>query len=505
MRTSVTTWILCACLSSIAGSSARAQPVVEPSKPAVESTSVPPSDPSAFEGGGETGGQGDAVHDEPRTSAEPKTQNGADGPEPERETSDTTDRDEDAETFVFDADDTDRRDRSEDPSQHGETPTSDAASEDLPTTPDADDAERSGIEDFSRARWGFDRAEEEQPWTLDDEQLRASGWEFRDQSFRRGSPLAGFTALTAGIPFHGVGHLMVGDSDAMFRLLISEVVALGTTGIGTLMRNAATRRNGVWATGAALQVTGLSVFAAGWLVDVVGSFKGTTVPLPTNTIDFKGLAADVHYTVLFSDEVDVSSVGVIGLQWGNERVFIRPEFSFGPADGYYRARMFVEYRHPLKLGDNTYMTVWAEAGEELVTSQGWGREILLGGIGLSVDMGDILEHTRGLVWKLRVGSGVQSFHYASQNHRLFLRRNIRVMLPVETSMAMNLNRGLNVEIGYRHRPDELVGALSRFGGALYQQFTVLPIDRLGISIRLEEGAYFRLWAGVRYFFKAPEL
>lgn len=359
--------------------------------------------------------------------------------------------------------------------------------------------------DFPRANWRFSQAQEEQPWTLDDEQLRASGWEFRDQSFRRGSPLAGFTALTAGIPFHGVGHLMVGDSDAMFRLLISEVVALGTTGIGTLMRNAAKRRNGVWATGAALQVSGLSMFAAGWLTDVVGSFKGTTVPLPSNSIDFNGLAVDAHYTVLFSDEVDVSSVGVVGLQWGTDRVFIRPEFSFGPADNYYRGGVFVEYRHPLRLGENSYVTVWAEAGEELMASQGWGREILLGGVGLSLDMGDILEHTRGLVWKLRVGGGVQSFHYESQNHRLFLRRNIRVMLPVETSMAMNLNRGLNVELGYRHRPDELVGALSRFGGALYQQFTVLPIDRLGISIRLEEGAYFRLWAGVRYFFKAPEL
>lgn len=358
---------------------------------------------------------------------------------------------------------------------------------------------------FSRPDWGFERAEEEQPWTLDDEQLRASGWEFREQSFRRGSPLAGFAALTAGIPFHGVGHLLVGDNDAMFRLLISEVVALGITGIGTLMRNAAPQRNGVWATGAALQVSGLSMFAAGWLTDVVGSFKGTTVPLPANSIDFKGMAADLHYTVLFSDEVDITSVGVVGFQWRSNRFFIRPEFSFGPGDNYYRGSLFFEYRHPLKLGENSYFTVWGEAGEEFVASNDWGREILLGGVGLSLDMGDVLEHTRGLVWKLRVGAGIQSFHYASQNHRLFLRRNIQVMLPVETSMAMNLNRGLNVEIGYRHRPDELVGSLSRFGGALYQQLTVLPINRLGISIRLEEGAYFRLWAGVRYFFVAPEL
>lgn len=392
----------------------------------------------------------------------------------------------------------------------GDTPgeSGPGASEENALDDETSEAETTGDtppETFSRPDLGFARAEEEHPWTLDDEQLRASGWEFREQSFRRGSPLAGFAALTAGIPFHGVGHLLVGDNDAMFRLLISEVVALGVTGIGTLMRNAAPHRNGVWATGAALQVSGLSAFAAGWLTDVVGSFKGTTVPLPANSIDFKGMAADLHYTVLFSDEVDVTSVGVVGFQWRSDRVFIRPEFSFGPGEQYYRGSLFAEYRHPLKLGENSYFSVWGEVGEEFVASNDWGREILLGGVGLSLDMGDVLEHTRGLVWKLRVGGGIQSFHYASQNHRLFLRRNIRAMLPVETSMAMNLNRGLNVEVGYRHRPDELVGSLSRFGGALYQQFTVLPINRLGISIRLEEGAYFRLWAGVRYFFVAPEL
>lgn len=379
-----------------------------------------------------------------------------------------------------------------------------ATTDDVSST-GASDREDGASTTFSGADWGFSRAEEEQPWMLDDSQLRASGWEFQEQSFRRGSPLAGFAALTAGIPFHGVGHLLVGDNDAMFRLLISEVVALGVTGIGTLMRNAASHRNGVWATGAALQVTGLSVFAAGWLTDVVGSFKGTTVPLPSNSIDFQGMAADLHYTVLFSDEVDVTSVGVFGFQWRSDRFFIRPEFSFGPGDNYYRGNIFAEYRHPLKLGENSYVSFWGEVGEEFVASDDWGREILLGGVGLSLDMGDILEHTRGLVWKLRIGAGIQSFHYAAQGHRLFLRRNIRLMLPVETSMAMNLNRGLNVEVGYRHRPDELVGALSRFGGALYQQFTVLPINQVGISIRLEEGADFRLWAGVRYFFTAPDL
>lgn len=401
-------------------------------------------------------------------------------------------------------------DTEETESQDPHTLDGDASSEasqeiDWPDDDASDDQDAIRPQSYARPEWGFERAQEEQPWTLDDEQLRASGWEFREQSFRRGSPLAGFAALTAGIPFHGVGHLLVGDNDAMFRLLISEVVALGVTGIGTLMRNAAPQRNGVWAAGAALQVSGLSVFAAGWLTDVVGSFKGTTVPLPANSIDFEGMAADLHYTMLFSDEVDITSVGVVGFQFRSNRFFIRPEFSFGPGDNYYRGSLFAEYRHPLKLGENSYFTVWGEAGEEFVASNDWGREILLGGVGLSLDMGDVLEHTRGLVWKLRVGAGIQSFHYASQNHRLFLRRNIRVMLPVETSMAMNLNRGLNVEVGYRHRPDELVGSLSRFGGALYQQLTVLPINRLGISIRLEEGAYFRLWAGVRYFFVAPEL
>lgn len=345
----------------------------------------------------------------------------------------------------------------------------------------------------------------EEPWLLSDEQLRDAGWEFRDQSFRRGSPLAGLAALTIGIPFHGVGHLLVGDNDSMFRLLISEVLALGVAGVGTIMRDAAPHRNGVWASGSALQVAGLSAFAAGWLTDVVGSFKGTTVPLPRNSANLKGMAVDLHYTVLFSNEVEVTSVGVVGFQWLGERFSLRPVFAFGPGEGYYRGDLLGEYRHPFWRSSQSYFSVWGEIGEEIFGQSDWGREVALFGLGVSVDMGDLLEHTRGLVWKLRAGTGVQSFHYSSQQHRRFLPGNVRLLVPVETSIAMNLNRGLNVELGYRHRPDELAGTVARFGGTLYQQFTVLPINRLGIAMRLEQGAYLRLWVGVRYFITTPKL
>lgn len=345
----------------------------------------------------------------------------------------------------------------------------------------------------------------EEPWLQTDEQLRAQGWEFSDHSFRRGSPLAGLAALTIGVPFHGVGHLLVGDNDSMFRLLISQVLALGVTGVGTIMRDAAPHRNGVWASGAALQVAGLSAFTAGWVTDVVGSFKGTTVPLPRNSAELQGMAVDLHYTVLFSNEVEVTSVGVVGFQWLGERFSLRPLFSFGPGEGYYRGDLHGEYRHPIWRGGHSHFSVWGELGEEVFGGSGWGREVALGGLGVSVDMGDIIEHTRGLVWKLKVGAGVQSFHYRAQRHRRFLPGNVRVMVPVETSIAMNLNRGLNVELGYRHRPDELAGTVARFGGTLYQQFTVLPINRLGIAMRLEQGAYLRLWVGLRYFITTPKL
>src|SRR5690625_3345469 len=55
--------------------------------------------------------------------------------------------------------------------------------------------------DLPRANWRFSQAQEEQPWTLDDEQLRASGWEFRDQSFRRGSRLQDLPRSRLGFRF----------------------------------------------------------------------------------------------------------------------------------------------------------------------------------------------------------------------------------------------------------------------------------------------------------------
>ncbi len=340
---------------------------------------------------------------------------------------------------------------------------------------------------------------EDDPWTLQDDQLRASGWQFEDRQFRRGSAAAGLAAMTAGLPFHGVGHLIVGDNEAMFRLLVSEVLSLGVMGVGTLMRTGATRHNGLWAGGAMLQVAGASAFGAGWITDIVGSFKGTTVPLPANSSWMEGMAVDMHYTLLFSGEIDVSSVGVVGFQWRTKRFFIRPEFSFDFDGGYYRANLQGDYAIPLGFGQNTYALLWSELSEEIVSRSHWGREVLLGGVGLRLDVGDLFEHIRGLVWELRLGAGVEAFHHQAQNHRLFLRRNIRVMLPVQTSITMNLNRGVNVEVGYRHRPDDLVGTLTRYGGTLSQQLTVLPVRQLEIAIRLEEGAYFRLWVGLRYY------
>ena len=343
-----------------------------------------------------------------------------------------------------------------------------------------------------------------EPWDLTDDELREDGWSFSEQNFRRGSPLAGFAALTLGVPVHGVGHLIVDDPESMFKLLMTEVAALGLAGVGTLFRDTSRDREGLWAAGQVLQVAGLSVFAGGWLADVIGSFKGTTVPLPRNAMDLGGLSADVHYTALFSDAVPLSSVAVVGLQWTGDRLVLRPRFSFGPADGYWRGDFSAEYRHPFLGGGHSWLSAWAEAGEEIFQEQGWGRDVVAAGVGVSVDFGDLLEHTRGFVWQLRVGVGAQAFYYAAEGNRRFIGRNVRTFAPVETQVSMNLNRGLNVALGYRHRPDELVGTLTRHGGVLYQRFTVLPIHRLGISLQLEQGNWLRLWIGVRYYLTNPK-
>lgn len=343
------------------------------------------------------------------------------------------------------------------------------------------------------------------PWRLSEDELRQDGWQFAEGSFRRGKPLAGLAAIAFGIPIHGVGHLLVSDTDSMFKLLMSEIAALGVAGVGTLFRDASTKYSGLWSAGQTLQVAGLSMLAGGWIADIVGSFKGTTVPLPRNSLDLRGLSAEIHYTALFSDTVDVGSVAVAGLQWSSDGLQARGRFSYGPANDYWRGEANAEFRIPFLSGGNTYVAVWTELGEELFRGAGWGRDFLLAGGGVSLDIGELLEHTRGLVWQLRVGAGAQAFFYESQGDRRFLRRNVRVFAPVDTLIAMNLNRGLNVAVGYRHRPDEVVGTLTRHGGVFYQRFTVLPIDRLGIHLQLEQGDWLRLWIGVRYYLTNPEL
>lgn len=403
--------------------------------------------------------------------------------------------------------------------------------EEAEPTPDAAPAEVDESEDEERApsasemlRGGPDVREEQQderradedtsiftergeapPWTLSDEELRATGWEFSEGTFRRGNPLAGAAALTLGLPLHGIGHLLVDDTDSMFKLILSEVAALGVIGLGTVIRGIGRSSVASTSVGTTFQVGGMSMLAAGWLADVVGSFKGTTVPLPRNALELPGTSVDLYYTLLFSSIADIGSVGVASGRFVGRRFAFFPEVQYGPNAQYLRYGARFELRNPVGEFRDTFWTVWGQFYEEQVGRDGWGRDVAALGLGLSYDIGGLIPHVAGLVWQLRLGVGAQTYFYETQGNRRFLGRNVRYFIPVETQIAMNINRGLNIALGYRHRPDELAGTLRRNGGVLTQRFTVLPIERLGIALHFEEGEFLRMWIGIRYYFTATEL
>ena len=345
--------------------------------------------------------------------------------------------------------------------------------------------------------------------------LERAGWQTSGLEFRPGNATWGLVALTGGFLVHGAGHQGVGEVATARRLLAGQAVAAGLMGVGLVLRAVSPGADGTQALGGAALAAGGGMYVAGWLADVVGTFKGTAVPLPDNALDLRGVALEVFYTSLFAQNLSLTSVGVARVRVELDRVSLVPEVQFGPSASYWRYGTDVAARFALPpsrhelvsrrqggalaaLG-RSHWGPWLQVHEDHHQADGWGQDVVAGGLELSFDLGRIDTNLHGLVWDLRVGVGGLWTFLEQEGNRRLRGRNGRAFIPVETAVSMNVSRGLNVALGYRHRPDHLAGGLWLDGGMFYQRFTIVPVERLGIEVTFEEGEFVRLWAGLRYY------
>ncbi len=336
-----------------------------------------------------------------------------------------------------------------------------------------------------------------------DDALTVEGWEFQRQEVVRGSATAGLLALTVGSLWHGVGHFAVRDRPTMWRLLVAEASALGLAAGGVLTL-ALAEGEGARAVGRLLNLSAASLFLGSWVADVVGSVKGNGSELPENTMELRGLSLEAYYTLLLEEGLGINTVGVGRMSILSGRLVAQPEVEFQTDLDYLGLGGYAGYRHPLsRFSRQTFLELGGGIREDRVRSWDAGRTQVRARAMLSLDLGVLIPHLSGLVW--RNGVEVTADHtWLADSRRNHFAADARTWaLPFDFALSGNISRYVNVQAGYRSRRDLLVGQQTPDFGVLFGRVSVVPVNRLGIDLQVEQGAFVRLWAGIRYVIAGP--
>lgn len=332
----------------------------------------------------------------------------------------------------------------------------------------------------------------------DDQTLQADGWEFTPERSRPGNAAAGVMALTLGTVWHGAGHALAGDRVSANRLLASQGISVAALTGGVAIRRAGDESPTARSIGTAMMVGGGSVFVAGWLADVIGSFKGTGADLPSNTSEIRGTTLEAYFTPLVEQGLDINSFVVLRTPVVSNRWVLEPAVELS-TDIAYR-RVGASGGHRVRMGpfDRSYAEFGASGYDERQTEQGWGRTLLASHAELGLDLGAVFPHLVGLRWTNRIDLAVEHLFFEHDRNRRFRAENRRVRLPIEMALGFNADQGVHVGLAYRHRDDLLVGMAGRRVGSFEGRLGILPRNRIGVDLRLEQGAFTRAWFGLHW-------
>ena len=233
------------------------------------------------------------------------------------------------------------------------------------------------------------------------------------------------------------------------------------------------------------------------MADVIGAYKGGASDIPPSTAEMPGLGAELFVTALTDRGVGVTSVMAGALPLVAGPLVVRPAVEFGFDLDYRLLSAYVGYR--IALGRRSSRLELGALGlDEGFDGQGAGRTRLAGAVTLVTDLGDITPHLSGLSWSNRIEPAWEYTWFEFDDRRRF-RRSMRTFhVPYEFELDFNVDQTVNLGLGYAHRRDLLVGAIGRRAGAAHLRLGVVPRRRVGIELRLEQGAFTRAWFGLRW-------
>jgi hypothetical protein len=339
-----------------------------------------------------------------------------------------------------------------------------------------------------------------EPWDLGLAELRAQGWQVDAEDVQPGTFGARLVAFTGGVVVHGAGHLMLGDEVSAFRMLLGEALGAGAALGGRAIATNQSTGSPLRPVGEGLAVVGTSLFVTTWLADVVGSVRGTGAPLPRNTRRLDGLEIEAWYTTRVAGS-RITNIGVLSVPVHLRHATFGLEAQVDSTAEYRRLGGYAGGRLPMGHDGLTALELGAFAFDERLTSRGTGRTTVEPTLALALDLGAVWPHLTGMLWRNSAAVRVDGLRFAPDEGFSLFSGDRLIRFPVGTELSMNVNRGVNLGIGYEQRDDLLVGALDA-GGVVRGRLSIVPRERVGIDVVLEQGAWVRAWLGVRWFVEA---
>jgi hypothetical protein len=331
-----------------------------------------------------------------------------------------------------------------------------------------------------------------------DQELRDDGWVVDRRASQKGSLLGGLLAMTVGFAWHGVGHFYVGERITARRLVAAEAMSVALLLGGAAVQSTSQGEAGR-AAGRTMVAAGASAFVVSWLADIVGAFKGTGSGLPINTLNAESFTVEVNYTLLLENGLDITNLAVLRLPLVTRRVVFVPAANISTDLDYRFFSAFAGYRQPLRSDRrDAFLEFGGGASDEYFDSAGAGRTQLRARVLWSWDLGAWANHLDGLVWRTGLNLTADHFYFDSQNRRRLQQANRIWALPAEFSFSANVNRDVNVSMGYHQSRDMLGGGGGSANGAFYGRLSVVPLGRIGVDLMVERGRFTRLGAGLRY-------
>lgn len=341
------------------------------------------------------------------------------------------------------------------------------------------------------AVWGQTRPEEGLGG-MTDAQLSDEGWTFEEQGSSPGSVVGGILAMTVGTAAHGLGHIYAGDTRTGRILAISEGVSLVMIGLSFLAEGLSHSDGSLAPLYEPLLPLGGSLFATTWLLDVIGTFKGTAVTFSEQSRPSFELAMSAGYT-----HSAIQGMATFNSAQGEVRLDIWPFYLY-PRGSYAVDESVSNYgastglRFGVGRRARSFVFFELEAMRHLFDDLGFNYWSLAAMVGLSFDVGEVFPHLDGLVFRNTLGAGTQRHRFSFNPDGPVTATNFLVL---ETALAATPTAGLLVEVGYQERPDEVIGGVSQGIGAFFAMLSYAVSDRSDLYLSGAVGHGLQMTAG----------